>query len=68
MTAQFESRTPAYNGFDRRKWHRRSYGERRQQIRFDLSASDRRKSPEDVQRTEPPGTIMQFSLSYLPLI
>ncbi len=46
MTAQFESRNPTkYNGFERRKLHRRKDNERRQEIRFDLDATNRRVKP-----------------------
>ena len=47
-SALFESKDPeseSYKGAERRRGHRRSNGDRRQEMRFELDKSDRRENP-----------------------
>ena len=47
-SALFESKDPqseTYKGVERRRGHRRSRGDRRLEMRFELDKSDRRENP-----------------------
>ncbi len=44
VAAQFESRDLPWNGIDRRQAHRRQLADRRMEVRFDPSRTDRRQS------------------------
>jgi hypothetical protein len=47
-SALFESKDPqsgSYKGAERRRTHRRSRGDRRLEMRFELDKSDRRENP-----------------------